>query len=121
MEDGNKINKGLRFFVATVICVPFYFSMQSVLMIPKFEEMFASMLSGKPLPYMTRLFIASFPFIALVPLGIFVTTLIILFKSKREEFPYYVAGVAFILSVAISLLCWLALNIPMVGIIEELQ
>lgn len=114
------MNRGLRFFAATILAVPLFFSVGSVLMIPKFDTIFSEMVSGEPLPLITQILLSSYPFIVIIPLAVSAFAFLTLMMSRREEYPYYVAGSCFIFSIVIVVICWAGLYLPLISIVEKI-
>lgn len=121
MDPETPTNKGLRFFAATVLVVPTYFTIRGLFSVPRFEMIFMEMLGDKPLPALTQLLISAHPFSLVVPLGLFGSAVFILIQSKKRELPYYVAGSALICLIAICLLTFSGLWAPMLQIITEMN
>ena len=114
-------NKGMRFFAGVTCALPSVFSMQGLLLAPRFGKIYSDMLPGRPLPIVTSLILRSYPWTALLPIAVLLVTITVLCVSRREHLPFYVAGIGLLLSVLIAAIIYLALYSPLVTIITELQ
>ena len=114
-------NKGIRFFVGCLIAVTTFYSLQSILLVPKFEELFNTMLAGRPLPPSTRLMLALHPWTAVAPASVFIVAALVLKFSTKEHLPFYCAGACLLISILIAMLTFTGLYLPLVSIVTSMN
>ncbi|MEM8955450.1 MAG: hypothetical protein AAGD22_14955 [Verrucomicrobiota bacterium] len=113
--------KGVKVMATCVLGVITYYTARTVLVVPKFEDVYRDLLPGRPLPGMTEFVVSAktplFCFVVLIP----VVVAIYGFRSRVPERAFAVFGASFVALVVINHYLVSALLGPMQMIISGLS
>lgn len=120
VNDLQQTHRAIRFALVSLLLAFSYFNVRANLAIPKFAQIFADMIEGRPLPIVSNLVIRWKLFLLVVSCLLPALSLVTLFLRSISR-SFYILGVLALLTGFQFVIVWTALTEPLIMMVSNLS